>query len=155
MADHFGKTVTTDGVRGHGENFFLGLLAGVVAAIISAGVWAAIALNAAKLGVIPIGLMGIAVGFLVGMAVRFAGNGQGAVFGITGAVLALAGCVGGEMLTVAQQHAVAGKDIIATLTSANWPTIFNIVITGLQRDLMTCVGILVAMWEGFSLSRRK
>jgi hypothetical protein len=74
MSDRFAQDVSRDGVRGHGENFFLGLIAGVVAMGIGAAVW-----------------------------IRIAGDGRGMIFGILGAVLTFLGCLGGDVLTVVQQ----------------------------------------------------
>ena len=104
MSEQFAQDVARDGVRGHGENFFLGLVAGLVAMAIGAGAWVGIAVTAAKqFSFIPIGFMAIGVGALVGFAIRVAGNGRGMIFGIMGAVLTLLGCLSGDVLTVVQQ----------------------------------------------------
>ncbi len=46
-----------------------------------------------------IGYMAIAVGFVVGFAIRFAGKGIDKVFGVTGAILALFGCLTGNFFS--------------------------------------------------------
>jgi hypothetical protein len=45
--------------------------------------------------------MAIGIGFLVGLAVRQFGQGVDRAFGIAGAILALLGCLAGNLLTIA------------------------------------------------------
>ena len=73
----------------------LGIIAGAAAALLMAVVWAAITV-ATKY---QIGYMAIAVGLVVGFAVRFAGKGIDMIFGISGAVFALLGCFIGNFLS--------------------------------------------------------
>ncbi len=79
------------------QNFLLGFLGGAVAAVVAAILWALISVVADR----QIGWMAIGVGFLVGIAVRFFGKGIDKRFGVLGAVLALVGCLAGNLLTVA------------------------------------------------------
>ena len=79
------------------SNLALGTLAGIGAAIVGAGIWAAIT----ALTSFQIGWMAIGVGFLVGFAVRLVGKGTEPVFGVVGALLALVGCALGNLLTYA------------------------------------------------------
>jgi hypothetical protein len=69
----------------------LGAIAGVGAAIVGAIAWAIVTVSTKH----QIGLMAVAVGALVGLALRI-GNG-GKAFGILGAFLALFGCVLGKL----------------------------------------------------------
>ena len=94
MTQPFAHDVTVDGVRGRGESLALGFLAGLIAAAVGAGLWMAVTvmLN------VHVGYVALAVGVLVGFSIRMAGNGRSAVFGIIGALLTLAGCLGGEVL---------------------------------------------------------
>jgi hypothetical protein len=77
------------------SNLALGILAGFVAAIVGAAIWAAITAVTSY----QIGFMAIGVGFLVGFAVHQVGKGSTPPFGVAGAVLALLGCVAGNVLT--------------------------------------------------------
>ena len=79
------------------SNLPLGALAGLGAAIAGAAIWAAITAATEY----QIGWMAIGVGFLVGFAVRVVGKGSEASFGVVGAVLALLGCLLGNLLTLA------------------------------------------------------
>src|SRR5215813_3039562 len=81
---------------GAAENLPLGFMAGLVAAGIGAGLWALITIVVG----FQIGWMAVGVGFLVGWAVRVAGNGRHSAFGIMGALLALGGCTVGNLLAI-------------------------------------------------------
>lgn len=91
-------------------------MAGLAAAVVAAGLWALITI---VIGV-QIGWMAIGVGFLVGWAVRAAGNGAHSVFGVTGALLAAGGCALGNLLAIimiaARQYNVPPLDVFTRLT---------------------------------------
>ena len=74
----------------------MGVVAGVVSALIGAAVWAGITVATEY----QIGWMAVAVGFLVGYAVRILGKGLSKNFGYVGAVCALLGCVLGNLLSI-------------------------------------------------------
>lgn len=74
----------------------LGILAGAVAALVGAGVWAVVTVVTSY----QIGWMAVGVGFLVGFAIRAAGKGISPAFGIAGAVLSLLGCILGNLLSI-------------------------------------------------------
>jgi hypothetical protein len=82
--------------EGDKPSLIMGVIAGLLAAIISAVLWAVITM----LTKYQIGYMAVGVGFLVGFAIRFAGRGKTIVFGIVGAILALAGCLAGNFLAM-------------------------------------------------------
>lgn len=69
-------------------------LAGAGAAVVGALAWAAVGIVTGG----PLGILLLGIGFLVGLAVRFAGRGRDAAFGVLGAFLTLAGCVLGYLL---------------------------------------------------------
>ena len=69
------------------QNLPLGVVAGFIAAILGAGVWAAITVATNY----QIGFMAIAIGLLVGYAVRTFGKGITSAFGVAGAILSLLG----------------------------------------------------------------
>ena len=73
----------------------LAIGAGLVAALIGGGLWAAlVAATGIKLGYAAIG-----VGFLVGLAIRGFAHGHDPAYGYVGAILALLGCVVGDVLS--------------------------------------------------------
>ena len=70
-------------------NLFMGLIGGVLAMLVGAIAWGAITYFSGY----QIGWIAIGIGFLVGVAIRFFGKGKTMIFGISGAVLALIGCL--------------------------------------------------------------
>lgn len=73
-----------------------GCSAGAVAALIGAGCWAIIAGVAGM----QLGWVAVPTGFLVGYAVRFAGQGDAPVFGFAAMMLAVTGCILGNIFGV-------------------------------------------------------
>ena len=100
------------------QNLVMGSLAGIVAAVVGAGIWAGVTV----LTEYQIGWVAIGIGLLVGFAFRFTGKGISQTFGIAAAVLSFAGCVLGNILTisyfVAVNQEMAFMDI---LTQLNYP----------------------------------
>jgi hypothetical protein len=98
------------------QNFVVAVLAGTVAAAVGAGLWALITI----LTHFQIGFMAVGVGFLVGWTVRGFGRGSAAIYSWTGAILALVGCVAGNLLTAcifaSQEMSVALFDVLGRLT---------------------------------------
>ena len=80
----------------HEQNLPLGVAAGVSASVVMGLLWAAITVATE----FQIGYMAVAVGFGVGYAVRYAGRGLDQIFGITGAALALLGCLLGNFFSL-------------------------------------------------------
>jgi hypothetical protein len=78
------------------QNLSLGILGGLVGAAIGAVLWAALSYFTG----LQMGLMSIVMGFLVGFSVRKLGRGIDRVFGVTGALLSLVGCVVGDFLAI-------------------------------------------------------
>jgi len=98
------------------QNLPIALLAGTVAAIVSAIAWAAVTVTTE----FQIGYMAIAVGFIVGYAVRL-GKGIDKIFGISGTILALLGCALGNAFSIVgfvckQQH----LDLAAALSKIDY-----------------------------------
>lgn len=77
------------------QDFNYAIIGGILAALVSAALWAVITV-ATKY---QIGYMAIGVGFLVGFGIRFFGSGIDKKFGFLGAVLALLGCLTGNLLS--------------------------------------------------------
>lgn len=78
-------------------NFFGSVIAGFFAAIVGAIAWAAVAFFTGY----NIGWLAIGVGFIVGYTIRKVGQSSDKKFGVMGALLALFGCIFGNLLTVA------------------------------------------------------
>ena len=100
------------------QNLLMGSLSGLFAAIVGAGVWAAVTVATEY----QIGWMAVGIGFLVGYAMRLAGKGIAPVFGAVSAVLSLLGCAVGNLLTfiwlIASTEGLPFMEIASQLNSA-------------------------------------
>jgi len=128
-------------------NLLLGLIGGGVAMIVSAVIWGAISYFTDY----QIGWMAIGVGFLVGIAMKFFGKGKSMMFGISSAVLALLGCVLGNLIFYA--------GIIAREQSASFLQVFFILLLkpaaalevfSIAFGFMDIVFYVLAAYVGFS-----
>jgi len=149
MSQQFAKNVMVDGVRGRGENIFLGILAGTIAAVLGAAIWMGITVATGM----HVGYVALGVGALVGLAIRFAGNGTGITFGIIGAVLTLAGCLGGEILTVVQLSSTPQRDFYHTLMTIDLTQLISNIFNRMDPIMYLIYGI--GIFEGYKLSIRK
>ena len=104
--------------RRDNQNLGLAAIGGILGAIVGAGIWAGIT----ALTNFQIGWMAIGVGFLVGLGIRKFGQGIDVSFGILGAVLSLAGCLAGNLLTICiaagKELEVSFLDILTQITPA-------------------------------------
>ena len=128
-------------------NLFMGLIAGVIAMLVGAVAWGAITFFTDY----QIGWMSIGVGFLVGIALRFFGRGKTITFGISGAVLALLGCLLGNLIfyagAIAQQEGVSFVEVffVLLLTPAAAIEVFTFAF-----DFMDILFYALAAYAGFS-----
>ncbi|MCP4379103.1 MAG: hypothetical protein GY794_23390 [bacterium] len=74
----------------------MGVIGGLVAAVVGAGAWAVITVVTEY----QIAWMAIGIGCLVGLTVRGLGKGISPVFGLVGAGCALLGCVLGNLMSI-------------------------------------------------------
>ncbi|MBV9571304.1 MAG: hypothetical protein JO056_08695 [Alphaproteobacteria bacterium] len=128
-------------------NFGLAIVAGIAVAVLGAVLWAFVTVVSGY----ELGLMAIAIGFLVGQAIRFAGKGTDKRFGYLGAVCALAGCLLGNYLSAIAFFAKAqGLDLMQVI---------GILDPDLSQKLMTAtfsamdlLFYAIAIYEGFKFS---
>lgn len=132
-------------------NLIGGLLAGFVAALIGAALWAVVTVMMKA----QIGFMAIAVGLLVAWAVRTVGKGSTPVYGIMGAVLALFGCVLGNLLSgcaflAHEQGASVSSVTLSVLSSPST----SFALLEAMFDGMDLLFYGIAAYEGFKFGRR-
>ena len=133
--------------RRDNQNLGLGILGGAIGAAIGAGLWALIT----SLTNFQIGWMAVGVGFLTGLGVRRFGQGIDKVYGLAGAVLALLGCVAGNLITVcifaSKQNGRPALELLAGLTpSLSW---------AILMETTDPIGLLIygiAVYEGYKFS---
>ena len=148
MAERFGKQAVWDGAPRQ-ENFFLGLLAGVVAAVVGAVIWMQVTLATNS----HLGLIALLIGVLVGLAVRFGGNGGSMIFGLIGGLLTLVSCFAGEILTLVQLGVTPQRDFYATLLSADLGQMASTIVG--KMDAISYIIYGIGVYEGYKFSIRK
>jgi hypothetical protein len=132
------------------QNLALGTAAGLTGALVGACIWALITVVTE----FQIGWLAVAVGFLVGIAVRTFGKGIDKVFGFVGAVLALLGCLAGNVLALCA--------MIATDQDLGFFEVLSRLDLKIIQELMAAtfspVDLLfyaIALYEGYKLSFRR
>jgi FtsH-binding integral membrane protein len=132
------------------QNLFAGTLAGLVAAVTGAAIWAAVTVATEY----QIGWMAVGIGFLVGVAVRQVGKGVDQVFGIVGAVMALLGCVLGNVFTVAYFIArQTGTPLTEVLTQIDADTLLELLASTFQ--VMDLLFYAMAVYFGYRYAFRE
>jgi hypothetical protein len=128
----------------------LGILAGVVAALAGAGIWAAVTVGTGY----QIGWMAVGVGILVGFAMRIGGRGIDRMFGLVGAALAFVGCLFGNLFAVCGMVAAAEAlpffEIVGRL---NLPIAVQLMAATFSPIDLLFYGI--AIYEGYKFSFRQ
>jgi hypothetical protein len=128
-------------------NLLMGLIGGALAMLVSAIVWGAVTYFTEY----QIGWMAIGVGFLVGIAIKFFGRGKTLIFGISGAALALIGCLLGNLLfyagIIAREQGASFLEVLFLLlvTPAAAIEVFTIAF-----DFMDIFFYALAAYAGFS-----
>lgn len=128
-------------------SLFMGLVGGVIATLAGAIVWGAVTYFTEY----QIGWMAIGVGFLVGIAIRFFGRGKTLVFGISGAVLALIGCLLGNLMFYA---GVIAREESASFLEVFFFFLFSpaavVEVFTIAFDFMDILFYGLAIYAGFS-----
>lgn len=126
------------------------MLGGTGAAVVCAFAWAAITYVTDS----QLGIMAIAVGAIVGLAVRHFGKGLDTRYGVLGAVLAIASILAGNVLAViAFASRELNQSFLTALASFDWaaaPTIL--------RSFMGPIDFLfygIAIYEGYRFAFRE
>ena len=131
------------------QNFAMAVPAGLAAAIIGAMVWATFVYFTE----IKLGLIVVAVGALVGYAIRKAGHGLDPQFGVLGGACAALGWALGTVLCdiafVAKNVDRSFFDVLTTLGIGE-----SVLLAFRAADGMDLVFLAIAVWEGYKLSLR-
>ncbi len=129
------------------QNLKLGIAVGFVAAVLGAVIWTVVTVVTSY----QIGWMAVGIGFLVGYAIRQFGKGITKVFGIAGALLALFGCLLGNLLTACE--------FVAKATEATFMQVLLALEPAMAMELLKVtfspMDILfygIAIYEGYRLS---
>jgi len=132
------------------ENFPLAIIAGLLAALLGAGIWAGFTVVTEY----QIGIIAIGVGFLVAFSIRLAGKGLTIKFQVLGALFSLLGCAAGNFFTVCYYIAQnEGIGFFEILTLINPSAIPNLMASTFSAMDIVFYGI--AVYEGYRLSLRQ
>jgi hypothetical protein len=132
------------------QNLPMGFAGGVIAALLGAIVWAVVTVTTGY----QIGYMAVGIGLLVGFSVRFLGKGMDQIFGIMGAVLALAGCLIGNFFSIIG-YVGQSEDVgyLQLLTEIDYGLVPDIMIEAFSPMDILFYGI--AVYEGYKFSFRQ
>lgn len=131
------------------NNLALVALAGFVAMLGGAAAWAIVTVMTQT----ELGLMAIAVGFLVGIAIRKVRNQPDRILGIMGALFALGGCLLGNAASM--QYFFAQKFGIPYEQALFSPDLGLLVSNTIATfDPMDLIFYAIAIYEGFKFSSR-
>lgn len=132
------------------QNIYFAFIGGLFVAIICAVLWALITVSSGY----QIAYMAIAVGLIVGFSVRFFGAGIDKKFGILGAVLALFGCLLGNLFTqigfIAKEYSYTLPEVFSYL---NISAIAIILIESFNPIDILFYGFAIV--EGYKFAFRK
>jgi hypothetical protein len=128
-------------------NLLMGLIGGVFAMLVGAVAWGAITYFSEY----QISWMAIGVGFLVGAAIRFFGRGKSITFGVSGAALALIGCLLGNLIfysgVIAREEGYGFLDIFMFLL---FQPLAAVEIFAMAFSAMDLLFYALAAYVGFS-----
>jgi hypothetical protein len=134
------------------QNLMLGIVGGLLAAIVGGAIWAGVTVATEY----QIGWMAVGVGFLVGLAVRVFGKGLSPAFGVVGALCALLGCLLGNVLSacgfVSLDRSVPFFEVVFEVIKR--PD----VVVGVLTETFSPMDILfygLAVYEGYKFSFRQ
>ena len=126
----------------------MALLAGSVAALLGAVVWAVFTIVTDM----QLGAIAILIGFLVGYAVRVFGKGSDPTFQVLGAVLSLVGVIAGNVLTVC---VIIGRQadvsLLTVLGRIKPEMLMNAMVETFSP--MDLAFYAIAVYEGYKFSR--
>ena len=132
------------------ENFPLAVAAGVGAAIGGALLWALVTVVTNM----ELGIIAIAIGYIVGQAIKAVGHGRSQKFGILGAVCGLVGCALGSLLSYLAFYAdamhVGYVDVLGMLNVS--------LIERLMSAFFSPIDLIfyaIAVYEGYRFSFHK
>ena len=132
------------------QNLVVGGMAGLTAAVAGAAVWAGVTVVTEY----QIGWMAVGLGFLVGIAIRTMGRGIDQVFGVVGAVMALVGCVLGNVFTIAWYiSAQTGSSLMSVLTQLDMELMIDLITESFQ--VMDILFYGLALYFGYKYAFRQ
>jgi hypothetical protein len=132
------------------QNFALAIPAGLAAAVVGAVLWAVFVYATDT----KLGLIAVAIGALVGYAIRKVGRGIDPQFSMLGAVCAAIGWALGMILCdLAFLAKEAGRSFFDVVSALGAGQSLQLMIQA--GDAMDLLFLAIAVWEGWKLSRHR
>jgi hypothetical protein len=130
------------------QNFALAIPAGLAAAVVGAVLWAVFVYATGM----ELGLIAVAVGALVGYAIRRVGRGIDPQFGVLGAICAALGwALGTALCDLAFLAKDTGGSFFDALSAIGAGQMISLMVRSLEA--MDFLFLAIAVWEGWKLSR--
>jgi hypothetical protein len=131
-------------------NFWAGVLGGVIGAVIGAILWGIISVWLDR----QIGWMAVGIGVLVGFGVRFLGKGTSIKFGIAGAILAILGCIAGNVVMIYILFSKEfGLSLWYVMTNLSASDLFTVIKEAFQW--IDILFYILALYTGYRFAFRK
>jgi hypothetical protein len=148
--DAAAQAMASPRAENNGMTFALATAAGLGAAIAGAALWAVVTV----LTEYEIGIMAVAVGFMVGRAIIFVVKHGNSAYGILGAACSLFGCLLGNLLSAvgfaAQANQMSYLDVLMRLDPAIAARLFTVSFSAMDL-LFYGIGI----YEGYRFASRR
>lgn len=129
------------------QNLTLAIPAGLAAALVGAGLWAAFSYATGY----ELGIVVIAIGAVIGWTIRAAGHGVDPVFGVVGAACAaLAWALGTVLSDVAFLSQAVGRPFLEVLGDLGVGQSVDFAVSNIEA--MDFLFLAIAVWEGWKLS---
>lgn len=129
------------------QNLPLGIVAGLAAALVGAAIWTAFSYFTGY----ELGLVVIAIGAIIGYAIRTVGHGVDPVFGVVGAgCAAVSWAIGTVLSQVAFLAQQAGRPFFEALNLLGVDRSIQFAIDNIQG--MDFLFLAIALWEGWKFS---
>ncbi len=141
-------SLSVEQARG-GQNFPLAVIAGIAAAAMGAILWAAVTIATEY----KLGLMALTVGYIVGQAIRTAGQGIDAKFGYLGAACGFLGCAFGDLLSNIVFYAQAKSYTSAQMLNLLSPEFISWLVQAAFSP-MDLLFLAIGVYEGYKFSFR-
>lgn len=132
------------------QNLLIGAMAGFLAAVLGAVVWAGVTVTAGY----SVGWLAIAVGLVTGLAVRLGGKGIDRVFGVLGAIMSAIGCALGNIFAIAWYFSIeTGTPVVDVLGGMDIPIVIEIVVESFE--IADILFYAMAVYFGYRYSFRE
>ena len=131
------------------QNFQVAVISGIIATILAAGIYAVIAVVAGY----AVSFMAIGVGVLVGITIQYLGRGIESKFTVLASVLAVVGCVLGNvfaaLILTARAARASASDVLSEIT---FGSLVDYAVSTFQ--LIDIVYWALAVWAASYFARR-